>query len=112
MAKRPAREDIGVSSTPKSFPETTPPNYPSQDHSFTVQGIFDLKGTVSGLEQQVIGLKSDVAELKTDLRSVQRTLYMATGGAVVIAAIGGFLLSQVWDTLMELAELVRHLPKP
>lgn len=47
---------------PTQFASTTPPSTPMMDHSFTLQAIMDLKGTVSALATKADRLIADVAK--------------------------------------------------
>lgn len=97
-------------SVPRQFPETTPPAYPSNDFSWPVQGIYELKGSVSKLEAIVQELKECVGRQRDELKTIHRTLNIATGAVIAVGAILSFFLAKAWDTLTKLAELVRHLP--
>ena len=110
MADRQDDQSDQTPTTPTRFPETTPPNYPLMDFSFTVQGIFELKGSVSKLEQSVLHLKESVDDQKKDIRAVQRTLWIATGAFLVISAAAGFLGNKVWDTMMRVTDFLNHPP--
>lgn len=94
-------------SKPKAFPETTPPSYPSTDHSFTVQGVFEIKASVAALDERVKHLKESMDEARNDLKSVQRTLWVASGVVLAVSTIGGFFLNKIWDSV---ALLVSRLP--
>ena len=65
---------------------------------------------MAGLTQSVEHLKDAIKDQRDDLRTVQKILWTATGALLVVATVGGFLINKMWDTLVELAELVRHLP--
>lgn len=99
MAKGKTPTTPGSAVTPPSLPETTPGPYPGSDYSFTLQGVFELKGSVSKLEGTVEHLTAAVEEQKTTLNGVQRLLWIATGAVIVASAITGFFLSKAWDML-------------
>jgi hypothetical protein len=96
--------------TPKQFPDTTPPPYPSADHSWTVQGIYDLKGSVSKLEQAFQDLKESIGKQEKILSGIQKAIWAAGGALVIISLLAGIFGKSIWDTMMEVQEFIRHHP--
>lgn len=113
-----AKDDAGGdrATTPTHFPDTTPPSYPGTDFSFTLQAVYDLKGTVSRLEQAIANLQASIADQRIDIKSLQRTIHIATGFFLALSVLGSALLAiygrQLWDTLADISELIRHAPRP
>jgi hypothetical protein len=110
MVAKKVERDERPAAPPTDFPETTPQTYPSMGYDFVLQGVFDLKGSVSKLEKAVELLESSVSEQKKEIQSVKRTLQLATGAFVVLSALATFFGNRLWDTLMDVTELLRHPP--
>jgi hypothetical protein len=113
---RSKRGDQRPATTPQEFPETTPPTYPGTEYSFVLQGVFELKASLAKLEQAVAHLQNSLGEHKQDLKTLNRTVWVATGVVLTISAIGSVVLvifgRQLWDVLSQIGELLRHAPKP
>ncbi len=110
MVAKKVSERSDQTTPPTQFAETTPPNYPSVDHSFTVQGIFDLKGSVSKLEQTVVHLQDAVSELKSELKTVQKLVWIATGAFLVVSVLAGTFGVKMWDMMVRINAYMQAHP--
>lgn len=93
--------------TPQSFPEVTPPNYPSPDHSFTLQAIMEMQKSLGKLEQAVITLTEESKKNGEKIDDISHKIYGAkyfiSGICIVITAVGvlvGYLLKVIVPILL------------
>jgi hypothetical protein len=108
------REDQTPES-PSAFPESPPPSYPSTQHSWEIQGIFELNKAVAKLERSVEHLETSVKEQRTDIRAVRTTLNKATGAfwiiSVLLTIFGLFFGTKLWNLMMRIEDLSRRPPQ-
>src|ERR1700747_875201 len=83
----------GVDQPPTQFANTTPPQTPMMDHSFTLQAIMDLKGTVSSLATKVDRLIEDVGKQGPKIDAVQHQISFVRGAIWVIGGLLGIALA-------------------
>lgn len=76
-----------VEEPPSQFASTTPPQTPMMDHSFTLQAIMDLKGTVSSLGTKVDRLIDDVAKQSDKLDTIRNQISFVKGAMWVIGGL-------------------------
>jgi hypothetical protein len=87
-----SRKDSG---TPSSMPEGTPSLASPTDHSFTLQAIMEMKGTLGELAAKIDRMRDDVGELSKKIETncdnvaaINTTLARwATGAAVVVTIV-------------------------
>ena len=75
------------SEPPTQLASTTPPQTPMMDHSFTLQAIMDLKGTVSTLVAKTDRLIDDVSKQGNKIDTVQHQISFVRGAVWVIGAL-------------------------
>lgn len=97
MANR-GGQDPSKTAPPERFAETLPPEV-APSHSFSVQAIFELQRAFGKIEHAVDSLDKRVAEQGKTLRSIEKTVWLATGALGVIVAVGGFLIKLGFDKL-------------
>ena len=62
---------------PTQFASTTPPQTTMLDHSFTLQAIMDLKGTVASLGTKVDRLITDVGKQGEKIEAVHHQISLS-----------------------------------
>lgn len=72
---------------PAQFASVTPPQTPMMDHSFTLQAIMDLKGSVSSLATSVERLIADVKTQGEKMDIVRHQISFVRGIMWVIGAL-------------------------
>ena len=72
---------------PTQFASTTPPQTPMMDHSFTLQAIMDLKGTVATLVTKTDRLIDDVSKQGNKIDTVQHQISFVKGAMWIIGAL-------------------------
>ena len=93
MANRPR---IYRDSTPTDFPQTNP--FPaSSNHDFTLQAVYEMRGSLGDLTAKVDRLINDVKGHGDKIDKVRMKLAWVAGGA----AVAGFLLA-IGLTLLKL----------
>jgi hypothetical protein len=76
-----------VDEPPVNFASTPPPQNPMMNHSFTLQAIMDLKGTVSTLVAKVDRLIEDVGKQDEKLDTVRGQITFVKGALWVIGIL-------------------------
>jgi hypothetical protein len=87
-----------------------PPSYQGSDYSFTLQGVFDLKGSVAKLEEAVDHLEESVSDQKGELKTIQRMLWVATGVFLAISTAAGIFGTKIWDMMVRINAYMQTHP--
>jgi len=92
--------------TPPTFPETTPPAYPSSDYSFTLQAIMEMQKTLGQLTQAVTTLTEESKKHREKIDDMSHKIYAAKISlwivGFVLTAVGGivaFFLNRIWEII-------------
>jgi hypothetical protein len=72
---------------PAEAPAGTPAATPMTDHSFTLQAVMDLKGTVASLATKVDRLIEDVGKQGDKIDTVQHQISFVRGAVWVIGGL-------------------------
>jgi hypothetical protein len=101
MAKYQQPEKQSSETVPQRFAETTAPQYHSSDYNFTIQALFEIQKSIGELTQATKTLSDDSKAHSQKLEHIGKVLYAATAIGTILLAVGGFLLSKIWSTLIE-----------
>ena len=96
--KREDKERGSKIGPPESFGETTP-QFPGQNYDFTLQAVYDMKGTVHELKNGIATLTEQVRDNDKKLDRIARVIYGAGAVLAVLGAIGGIVLRGAWDII-------------
>lgn len=88
MAKN-RQESSGKENLPGKMPETPPPNMGLDQHSWILQAVMEMRGSIGQLTEAVNTLTTHSKEQKTKLDSISHRIY---AGAVVLGIIVAALL--------------------
>lgn len=89
---------------PTQFANVTPPQAVMLDHSFTLQAIMDLKGTVASLATKIDRLIDDVSKHGEKIDTVRNQISFVKGALWVI----GGLLALATVTLTLYSKIFSH----
>jgi|GEM_PF-3158633 hypothetical protein len=110
MARTTQKESI--QDTPTRFAETTPPPYPSSDHSFTLQTVMEMQKTLGQLTQTVTTLTEESKKCGDIIDKISHKVYAAEKVVVVVGIILGtlgsaaiYFLVEIWKTVSPLIQL-------
>jgi hypothetical protein len=101
MAERKRNGDPPRSTTPERFADTIPPEI-APTHSFSVQAIFELQRSFGKIERAVENLEGKVDDHSKTLKSIERTIWIATGAFVIVSGAFGLALKYGLDMLVKL----------
>lgn len=76
------------------------------DHSFTLQAIMEVQRSIGELTGSVNHLKESVDGHGDSLKSLQRVVWIATGGFIVGSAVLAFVLDKLWDRVMTVIQSI------
>ncbi len=97
--------DTSKPTTPDRFAETLPPEV-ANNHSFSIQAIFELQRSFGKVEQAVQNLEKKADDQAATLKTIERTIFIATGAFVIVSAIIGFAIKYGLDMLT--SALAKH----
>lgn len=80
---------------PTQFANVVPPASPMMDHSFTLQAIMDLKGTVASLGTKIDRLIDDVGKHADKIDIVRHQISFVKGAMWVIGGLLALTLAGV-----------------
>ncbi len=106
MTSREQRE--GGQSPPQRPAEGAPSSYPGSDYSFTLQAVFEMKGTLGELTQAIRSLTEQVKDNDTKLDKISHRVYAAAAVVTVLTAISAFVLSRIWEFVVAGGKLPAH----
>jgi hypothetical protein len=78
------------------------------DHSWSLQIMLDLKGSVGELKEAIRTLQKDSEKQGDKLNTVSHQIYAAGAVLVIVIAIASFLLDKLWGPLMKALEHSAH----
>ena len=93
---------------------TTPDDYPvvpptgrlaAIDHSFLLQSIMEVQGSIGKLTEAVTGLKEQSKDHGQKIERLSLTVYAATAVVTVLGGIGVFILNKIWDIALAYMKL-------
>jgi|GEM_PF-5079569 len=91
---------------------TTPTNYSTQDHSFTLQLIMELQRSIGQVAESVAQghrdsqrIESKLDTLDASMTSVKVTITVAGVVLAIIIAISGFFIDKAWDVISNHVEI-------
>ena len=82
-----SRGGAGREEPPNQFASTPPPHTPMMDHSFTLQAVMELTGSVAALSAKVDRLITDVAKLSEKIDTVRSQISFVRGAVWVIGGL-------------------------
>lgn len=89
-------------------PDAAPPDFaapPSQ--TVVIETLLDIQRSLGVLTAQVENLRAASSTHDSKLDRLSHTVFAAGAVVAVLTALGGFVLSRIWDGV---AELLRTLP--
>jgi hypothetical protein len=92
-------KDRGKDITTPKLGETNPQNYPGSDFSFTLQAVFEMKGTLHELKKSIETLTEQSKESRDKLSKLSHTIYAVSAVVTVLGIIGGFVIKALWDLI-------------
>jgi hypothetical protein len=90
------REERGRGTTPRE-PTVPPAENIGAEHSFTLQMVTQLHGSVGELKAEVRGLLKQSEKQETKLDKISHQIYAAIVLLAVAGTITGFILNKIWD---------------
>lgn len=101
--KQPGHHPPASATTPKHFPETTPPV--AADYTqFILTTVMELQKTVAGLTTSVENLAALAMRQDQKLDRISHTIYAAAAVVALVGAVGAFFLNKVSDILVDAAK--------
>lgn len=96
-----AREDRerGKETSPGRLPDTTPEVFPGKTYDFTLQAVYEMKGTLGELKKGIENLTEQVKENDKKLDHIALVVYAAGAVIAILGTIGGFILRGAWDII-------------
>jgi hypothetical protein len=86
----------------------TPSNYPSPDHSFTLQMIMELQKSTGQLTECVNSLRTSLDrqsgqldKIEEKVSGVTHKLYAASVVLAILLVVGGFIIDKTWDLMAQ-----------
>jgi hypothetical protein len=103
------------SGVPDKLAQMTPQDYISPEHSFTLQAIMEMKGTLGELTQAIKTLTEESRNNRTLLSEISHKIYAAewiiriVGGLLsLIGAVAVWLFWNIWSTISPLVQVKPH----
>src|ERR1039458_253719 len=103
MVDKPSRTS-GKQSTPEVLPSTNPISYPSTEHNWTLQTVFELQKSVGQLTQAVSTLTDQQKEFSAKLDRISHQMYAAIAILLLIGAILTFFSKGINDIIVHSIE--------
>lgn len=91
-------KERGRAGPPQKFGETNP-QFPGQNYDFTLQAVYEMKGTLGELKNAIASLTEQVKDNDKKLDRVALVIYAAGAVLAVFGAIGGFVLRGAWEII-------------
>lgn len=82
--------------TPPRLPDVQPQVYPGQNYDFTLQAVFEMKGTMGELKHAIETLTTQSREDSKKLNHISHVVYAVGAVVTVLGTIGGIILREVW----------------
>jgi hypothetical protein len=99
MTAREDRERGKETTTPGRLPDTTPEVYPGKIYDFTLQAVYDMKGTLGELKKGIETLTEQVKDNDKKLDRIALVVYAASAVAAILCTIGGVILKAAWEII-------------
>ena len=93
------RERGGKDVNPTKFPETTPSAYPGSDYSFTLQAVFEMKGTLGELKKAIETLTEQSRSNHDKLNKMSHVIYAVSAVVTVLGVLAGYVIKGLWDLI-------------
>lgn len=97
-------KSTAAQTTPGSLPPTTPMTYPSTEHNWTLQTVFELQKSVGQMTQAVNTLTEQQKELARKVDGISHKVYAAIAILVLIGAILTFFAKGINDIIVHRIE--------
>jgi hypothetical protein len=101
MARPPRGRPEHTDATPQSMPKTTPQEYSSAGHDFTLQAVMEMQRTLGGVAERIDGLSGGLEKMADKLGDIEKAVHAVKIGAIVAGAIltvvGGVLWWAIGD---------------
>jgi hypothetical protein len=91
--------DRGQEGPPQKFGETNPQGFPGQNYDFTLQAVYEMKGTLGELKNGIATLTEQVKENDKKLDHIALVVYAAGIVVAILGTIGGFIIRGAWDII-------------
>jgi hypothetical protein len=82
--------------TPPRLPDVQPQVYPGQNYDFTLQAVFEMKGTLGELKTAIEHLTEQSRESGKKLNHISHVVYAVGAVVTVLGAIAGVILREAW----------------
>jgi hypothetical protein len=92
----PKEEKERKETTPPKMAEVTPSVYPGSDYSFTLQAVYEMKGTLGELKHAIETLTVQSREDSKKLNHISHVVYAVGAVVTVLGAIAGVILREAW----------------
>jgi hypothetical protein len=99
MPKEDRERSGGKDVNPTKLPETTPPSFPGSDYSFTLQAVFEMKGTLGELKKGIETLTEQTRANSGKINHMSHVIYAVGAVVTVVGAIAGFVIKALWDLI-------------
>ena len=93
------KDKEGREGPPQEFGATTPQTFPGQNYDFTLQAVYEMKGTLGELKKGIETLTEQVKENDKKLDRIALVVYAASAVVAILGTIGGFVLRGAWDII-------------
>jgi hypothetical protein len=93
---------------PPRLPDTTPTVYPGQTYDFTMQMIFDMKGSLGELTQSIKTLTDESKENSKKLSHISHVVYAVGAVVTVLGTIAGVILREAWGLILPILKSHFH----
>ena len=99
MAER-VKRDQGPTGSPTQIPATNAPYQNPDQHSWILQAVMELKGSMGEVKQAVSTLQTDSTEMRKQVNRISHIMYAASVIGAILIAFGIFLANKVADALI------------
>lgn len=99
-----AKAGSGSRSTPGSLPPSSPLAYPSSEHNWTLQTVFELQKTIGQLTQAVSTLTDQQKGFSAKLDRISHQMYAAVAILLLIGGILTFFSKGINDIIVHSLE--------
>ena len=89
-------KERGRETIPPKMAEVTPTVYPGSDYNFTLQCVFEMKGTLGELKTAIEHLTEQSRESGKKLNHISHVVYAVGAVVTVLGAIAGVILREAW----------------
>jgi hypothetical protein len=102
--RKPTAGKVEKDTTPDTHQPVTTPSFgeTAGQHSFLLQAMFELKGSMSEIKQSVAGLEAKVTTQTAALETIKKTLWFAAGVVSIASILIGIFVEHNYDKVMAL----------